>query len=163
MKLPFAITNIEGWCDVTHEIGGDAPPWTLARSDGVGALQFSTALYRSGPFPSASSKILLSMLQEFASNRGLGNPTDVITEDGELRVAAASFRWQHNFTRVWILSDGSNFAQATYTSALGEQTPELRDCEQMLRTLRFANDPHAACGTASPSIAPTDRLGIAPE
>ena len=84
------------------------------------------------------------MLREFASTRNLGEPRDIVTNDGELRLAGASFHWQHDFVRVWFVSDGSSFAQVTYTCAWGEQGTELPDCEQMLRTFRFADEPHAA-------------------
>jgi len=144
MTHPFTIACIEGWYDVTHEVEADDPPLTFTRPDGVGAFQFSTALYRGGLVPGASAAVLLSMLREFASARGLGEPTDIVTEDSDLRLAAASFHWQDDFVRVWCLSDGSSFAQVTYTCAWGEQAAELPDCEQMLRTLRFTDETHAA-------------------
>jgi hypothetical protein len=143
MTHPFTIACVEGWCDVTHEVEADEPPLTFARPDGVGAFQFSTALYRSGPVPGASVAVLLSMLREFASARELGELTDIVTEHGKLRLAAASFRGRHGFVRVWFVSDGSSFAQVTYTCAWGEQAAELPDCEQMLRTLRFTDGAHA--------------------
>src|SRR2546422_11722629 len=121
MKHPFIIDCVEGWCDVTHEVEATDSPWTLTRPDGVGALQFSAALYRRGPVPAASAAVLHSMLREFARARDLGEPTDIVTVDGELRLAAASFRWQHDFVRVWYLSTGPSFAQVTYTCAWGEQ------------------------------------------
>jgi hypothetical protein len=141
---PFSIACVEGWCNVTHQIEAADPPLTFARADGVGAFQLSTALYRSGPFPGASATVLLSMLREFADARDLGEPSDIVTEDGGLRLAAASFRRQQDFVRVWYLSDGSSFAQVTYTCAWGVQAAELPDCEQMVRTLRFGDETHAA-------------------
>src|SRR5215467_4641670 len=120
MTQPFTIDCIKGWCDVTHDVKGDTPPWTLARPDGVGAFQFSSALYRSGPVPAASAAVLLSMLREFADTQELGELTDIVTEDGKLCLAAASFQWRHDFVRVWFVSDGSSFAQITYTCAWGE-------------------------------------------
>ena len=41
----------EGWYDITHDLP-DGSPCTLAKDDGVGALQFSVARYSGGPRPS---------------------------------------------------------------------------------------------------------------
>ena len=137
LSLPFTIRCSDGWCDITAEVEAADPPWTLARPDGAGAFQFSVAAYRSGRVPNPSPQDLLSLLRDFGSSRQLGEPTDVVVEDGNLRLAAGSFRFGEDFLRVWYVSDGQSFAKATYTSAWGEQHSELPDCEQMIRTLRF--------------------------
>lgn len=139
MALPFTIKCAEGWCDVTHELEMPDPPWTLARPDGVGAFQFSIAHYKRGTIPSPSPEILLSLLRDFASSHELGEPIDITTEAGELRIAAGSFRQANNFIRTWYISDDRNFAKITYTCAFDQQRAELPDCEKMVRTLRFRN------------------------
>lgn len=140
MPLPFTIKCAEGWCDVTHELEAPDPPWTLARTDGVGAFQFSIAHYQRGRIASPSPEILLSLLRDFAHSHEFGEPTDIVTEAGELRIAAGSFRQADNFIRTWYISDGRNFAKITYTCAFDQQRAELSDCEQMVRTLRFRNE-----------------------
>ena len=141
MTTPFTIACVEGWCDITYKVEADDPPLTFTRPDGIGAFQLSIALYRSGPAPGASATGLFSMLREFARGRELGELTDICTMESELRLAAASFHWHEDFVRIWYVSDGSSFAQATYTCAWGGQAVELPDCERMVRTLRFTCAP----------------------
>lgn len=137
MSLPFTIRCSDGWCDITDEVEAADAPWTLARPDGVGAFQFSIATYKSGRIPNPTPQDLLSLLRHFASSRQLGEPADVVVEDGELRLAGASFRSGDDFLRVWYVSDGRSCAMVTYTSVWDEQHSELVDCEEMIRTLRF--------------------------
>src|ERR1044071_8328859 len=137
MPVPFTIKCSDGWCDITDEVEAADPLWTLARPDGVGAFQFSIATYQSGLIPNPTPRDLLSLLRDFASSRHLGEPTDVVVEDADLRLAAGNFRFGEDFLRVWYVSDGESFAKVTYTCAWGAQHSELLDCEQMIRTLRF--------------------------
>ena len=140
MSIPFAIDCCEGWCDITDEVEVADAPWTLAKPDGVGAFQFSVATYKSGRIPNPTPESLLSLLRDFAISHELGEPADIVTEAGELRIAAGSFRQGDSFIRAWYISDGHSFARITYTCAFGQQQAELSDCEQMVRTLRFTNE-----------------------
>ena len=140
MSLPFSIRCGDGWCDITNDIEATDAPWTLARPDGVGAFQFSIATYESGRIPNPTPQDLLSLLRDFANSHELGEPADIITEDGRLRIAAGSFRHGDNFVRAWYASDGRSFAKVTYTCVWGEQLAELPDCERMIRTLRFVDE-----------------------
>jgi hypothetical protein len=140
MPLPFNIRCADGWHDITHEVEAVDPPWTLAKADGVGALQFSIATYVSGSIPNPSSQDLLALLREFADSHELGEPFGIVTEDQDLLIAAASFRFGDDFARAWYVSDGRSFAKVTYTCAWGEEKDELSDCELMIRTLSFADD-----------------------
>jgi len=140
MSLPFTIRSSDGWCDITDEIPAADVPWTLGKPDGVGAFQLSVANYKSGRLPNATSQHLLALLRDFSDSRELGEPADLVTEDGELRLTAGSFRCGDDFLRVWYASDGQSFAKVTYTCAWGRQQAELPDCERMVRTLRFANE-----------------------
>ena len=139
MSLPFTIRCSAGWCDITDEVEAPDPPWTLAKPDGVGAFQFSIATYQSGPIPNPTPQVLLTLLRDFAMSKHLGEPADIVTEEGELRIAAASFRQGQNFLRAWYTSDGRSFAKVTYMCAWGKQSTELPDCESMIRTLRFSD------------------------
>ena len=59
------ITSVADWLDVTHELEESAP-FTLAKPNGFGVLQFSTAFYVGGALPevglhSLSEKIVKSI------------------------------------------------------------------------------------------------------
>jgi len=140
MLLPFTIERADGWFDITDELEVPDPPWTLSRPEGVGAVQFSVARYERGAVPNASPNVLLSLLLDFASSHELGEPSDIVTEAGDLRIAAGNFRTADSFIRAWYISDGRSFALITYTCASGQQQAELSDCEHMVRTLRFRNE-----------------------
>jgi hypothetical protein len=136
----FAVQVPRGWVDVTESVEGDDPPYTVAHRQGVGALQFSVALYESGPIPNPTPAVLLGMVREFGRIRGLGEPSAVVTEPGPPRLAAGSFAWGDDFVRVWQVSDGRNFAFVTYTCAAEDAGPELEACERIVRSIVFAGE-----------------------
>jgi hypothetical protein len=133
----FAVQAPRGWADITADIEADDPPSTIAHQDGVGALQFSIALYKSGPDPDPTPADLLEMVKEFGRGRRLGEPIDVVSEHGPPRLAAGSFAWDDDFLRVWQVSHGGNFAFVTYTCAAENAGPELGTCEQIVRSITF--------------------------
>lgn len=133
----FAVQVPRGWGDITAEVEADDPPYTLAHRDGVGALQFSIALYESGPDPDPSPAVLLDMVREFGRKRRLGRPSAVVAEPGPPVLAAGSFAWSADFLRVWQVSDGRNFAFVTYTCAAEQAGPELAACERIVRSIVF--------------------------
>jgi hypothetical protein len=126
-----------GWGDITAEVEADEPPYTLAHRDGVGALQFSVALYESGLVPDPTPTVLLGMVKEFGRKRRLGRASAVVAERGPPVLAAASFAWGGDFLRVWQVSDGRNFAFVTYTCAAEQAGRELAACEQIVRSIVF--------------------------
>jgi hypothetical protein len=133
----FAVQVPSGWADITEEVEAEDPPYTLARRDGVGALQFSIALYRSGAIPDPTPADLLGMVEEFGRKSGLGEPSAVLVEPGPPRLSAGSFAWGEDFLRVWQVSDGRNFAFVTYTCAAEDAGPELSACERIVRSIVF--------------------------
>jgi hypothetical protein len=133
----FAVRVPSGWNDITPMVEADDPPYTLAHEDGVGALQFSVALYESGPIPDPTPAVLKEMVEEFGRKRGLGEPSAVICETGQLRLAAGSFAWGEDFLRVWQVSDGRSFAFITYTCAVESARMELASCERIVRSIVF--------------------------
>jgi len=124
-----------GWCDTTAE----DQPFTLSKTVGVGALQFSVATYKEGSPPAIDVTALGSMVVEFAKTNSLGALRDQVQTQDELSLAAASFKAdEYTYGRVWYVSDGSSLAKITYVS---EQTPpqlELQEAEQIVRSLQFA-------------------------
>jgi hypothetical protein len=133
----FSVVAPRGWEDITDSVEANDPPATLARGDGVGALQFSVALYVSGTIPDPTPEDLSDMVDSFGDARGLTAPRDVVVESSPLRLAAGTFAWDENFLRVWQVSDGRNFAFVTYTCESGREIGELRDCERIVRSLQF--------------------------
>jgi hypothetical protein len=133
----FSVQVPRGWSDITDTVEADDPPYTLAHRDGVGALQFSVALYKSGPAPDPTPTTLLAMVQDFARKRGLGKLSVVVKESGPPMLAAASVAWVEDFVRIWQISDGRNFAFVTYTCAAADTGPELAVCEEIVRSLAF--------------------------
>jgi hypothetical protein len=128
-----------GWSDITEQVEGTERPFTLAMTTGEnsGALQFSPALYRSGPLPSASAATLLKMVRQFGATKNLGEVADEATHEGTVSLAAASFHLQTSFVRVWYVSDGRNIALVTYVTDWGNQKQHLADCEAIVRSIRF--------------------------
>jgi hypothetical protein len=136
----FAVQAPRGWSDISDQVEVDNPPYSLAHRDGVGALQFSIALYEDGPVPNPSPADLLDMLREFGRDERLGKPTAMVTEKGPPRLAAGSFDLGDDFQRHWYLSDGRNFAFVTYTCTANDVGPELATCEQIVRSIIFADE-----------------------
>ena len=133
----FTVSVPDGWSDITSDVDGDNPPSTLASFNGVGALQFSVALYQSGPDPDPSQADLQQMVKDFGTERGLGAPVSLAAETFPVRLAAGSFHAGCEYIRVWHVSDGQNFAFITYVCDWSEQRMELPDCERIVRSLRF--------------------------
>lgn len=133
----FAVQVPNGWGDITDSVESESPPFTLARPDGVGALQFSIATFKSGPTPNPTPTVLLDMLVNFGHSRDLGIPNAVNTEIGPPVLAAGNFVACDDSIRVWYVSDGRNFAFITYTASNTDFGPELPDCETIVRSIDF--------------------------
>jgi hypothetical protein len=139
-RLAFDTFRVEvphGWADITAEVEADDPPYTLAHRDGVGALQFSVALYEAGPVPDPTPADLRRMVRDLGRARGLGQPSAVVAEAGPPALAAGSFAWGDDLLRVWQVPDGRNFALFTYTCAAEHAGPELTACEGIVRSIIF--------------------------
>ena len=137
----FSVKSPRGWADVTAHVEADDPPFTLERSDGVGALQFSVAIYKRGKKPKPTPRVLLEMVKKFARSRHFSAPSDIVTEAGPPTLAAASFVWGNDFVRVWQVFDGGNFAFVTYLCVAGNEELELPACKRIVRSIRFS--PHS--------------------
>lgn len=143
IPLGFSLDLVDGWQDVTHELPV-AAPFTLARADGFGVFQFSSAVYQAGRVPKAGVAELREMLASFGRDRGLGEPADVQFHDRDTSSVGGSFQ-KGDFIRVWYVSDGKSFVFASHTS--GRSAPEeVEQCESMIRSLEFRKEEsnHAA-------------------
>lgn len=137
----FRVSIPHHWNDITETLD-DIPnvPWTLAATDGNGALQFSIALYKRGPRPNPSPRILLEMLQNFAAKRGMGPLASVVVEAGPPVLAAGTLTGDEEQVRAWYVSKRGNFAFITYTGDLPLDAHELHTCERIVRSLEFKDD-----------------------
>ncbi len=141
----FRVSVPHDWNDIT-ELLDDIPnvPWTLAATDGNGALQFSIALYKRGPRPNPSAAVLLEMLQDYAAARNTGPLASIVIEAGPPVLAAATMASEAEPFRVWYLSKGGNFAFVTYTAGSPLDERELHICERIVRSLEFESNGIAA-------------------
>jgi hypothetical protein len=132
------VSTPKTWHDITNEVEVDDPPFTLAKEDGFGALQFSVALYSGGSMPNPSSQDLIDMVVEFGKSHRMGKGQDVTQESGDVPLAAATFLSKEDTVRVWYISDGKNFAFITYTCESRLVNDEIQECEAIVRSIRFA-------------------------
>ena len=124
------------WRDITDEENKDAPI-TLAKPDGVGALQFSIAMYKSGKLPAARLDDLVDLSKDFGKSHHLGAPFDETTTEGDVLIAGASYRVHGDFIRAWHVSDRKNFALVTYTCENDLEKLELKECEEIVNSILF--------------------------
>ena len=124
-----------GWNEVTDL--EDGAPFTLAKPDGVGALQFSPAVYKGGRVPSPSVDDLLEMVTEFGVQHDLGDAFGYGTDDATIRLAGANYHDGEDFIRVWYVSDGKSFVLVTYVCQWGLERKEIDECEEIVRSVRF--------------------------
>ena len=127
------------WYDITDEVEGENPPYTLAEpEEGVGALQFSSAIHKGGVVPAPSPDDLRNMALDFGKRRSLGDAFDQqIFANGMLRGAGVSYRWEEDFIRVWYVSDGRNLVFITYVCDWVSRDRELSTCGNIVKSLRF--------------------------
>jgi hypothetical protein len=133
------ISAPEAWLDVTKEIEEHDPPLTLARTDGVGVIQFSVAEFRSGKSPSITLDTLNDLLHDFARSRELGLAFDSCSLQNTVLISSASFHANNRYWRVFYCSDGQNVVLATYNCCLGEEDIEMKDCESIIEKLKFTH------------------------
>jgi hypothetical protein len=140
MRVGFAgvaITLPEGWYDVTDSSDG---PSTLARTEGVGALQFSVAKYKSGVGPAVDVAGLRRLLFDFGESRRLGTPTNVIEGAGRSLFVVGDFNSASELVRVWYVSNGHDVALVTYVAEQPSDKrvfDETRSAQEIVESLEF--------------------------
>jgi len=130
------ISSPDDWLDITDDLGQSFPP-TLAKVDGIGALQFSVAQYRCGPLPNPMPEDLLQLTLDVGKSRTMVEPFSKITEQTPIRLGAASFQVGADFVRLWHVSGGANIVRITYTCDWGQEKTELPTCERIVRSIGF--------------------------
>jgi hypothetical protein len=131
------ITTPADWLDVTTEIEESTPPLSLAKPNGVGAIQFTMAEFRGGKPPGITLDTLSDLLADFAQSRKFGRGFASTRQDEPLLTVAASFDIAGRFWRVWYCSNGQSVALVTYNCGNNQQQAELSDCENIVRSLKF--------------------------
>ena len=140
-RVKFSEIELElppGWVVVTDELPEGAPP-TLAKTDGLGALQFSVATPGAGPRPTVELEDLEDLLRNFADNQGFDEPLIEI-HPGKTKLVSADFRGDEDFLRVWYGSDGTNVMLVTYFSAAPEDErlpDEVSEAEAIVSSVAF--------------------------
>jgi hypothetical protein len=135
----FSISVADGWEDITATLDDANAPLTVADPiSGVGALQFSPAIYTGGRLPRVRSDDLTALLDEFAARHGLGDPFDRSTDSGGVAIEGASFHSGEDLIRAWYASDGKNVMLVTYCCEWSQRGREASQREIAVRSIRFA-------------------------
>ena len=137
----LVITAVSGWLDISHDIEAENVPFTLAKNDGVGALQFSVASYKGGVNPEITLEHLRALLTDFALSRELGKGFDFHACGKPHLICGQSHNSGSEFVRVWYCTNGQDVVLVTYVCEKGLQTSELLDCEKMVSDLEFTHRP----------------------
>jgi hypothetical protein len=142
--IRFAGVNLHApptWQDITADLPPRSP-WTLAKADGVGVVQFTVARYRSGPEPQIGAPELRVMLDEFVATNDLAPAVaraDGVTAAGN-DFARADCWGPVERVVVWYVSNGRDSAVVTYVT-LEPSSPsvaaELEDAYSMVDRLEF--------------------------
>src|SRR5216683_2180873 len=117
----LVIAAIPGWLDVTHEIETENKPFTLAKKDGVGALQFSAGIYKGGAKPNVKLSDLQKLSADFGFSRELGKSFDQKISEQPLLIYAQSFISGTQFIRVWYCSNHRDVVLVTYVCEKGRE------------------------------------------
>ena len=131
---PWTISSSPEWLDITDTVKEDDPPFTLAKKDGVGALQFSSSTRASGKRPAPTSADLAEMVREFGETRCLGAMSDCgQTSESNRSVASASFHADGNLIRVWYVAALGHFLLVTYVCEWHERGGEANEAQSIVR------------------------------
>jgi hypothetical protein len=138
----------DGWTDISDDLppGG---PYTLAMADGIGALQFSPALYRSGALPNVDLAALEGLLADFAKTRKLAIPV-ISRGSGRHPFVVADFPSADEFLRVWYISNGRDLALVTYVTLEPRSDGlrrEIQDAHDIVASLDFKSAAGASTGS----------------
>jgi hypothetical protein len=133
---PFSLELPGDWFDTT----ADEEPFTLTKKHGNGALQFSVAQYLEGAQPIADAAALDLLLREFAESHALGPLRDTFQENSAVSFAGGTFSARAPVQgRAWYASDGWSIAKITFVWESQVDEHELREAEQIVRSLFFSN------------------------
>ena len=81
---------------------------------------------------------LCSLLDDFASRQGLGDPFDRSAYSDVVIVEGASYHSGEDLIRVWYASDGKSVMLVTYVCEWTVREREASPREMSVRSIRFA-------------------------
>jgi len=84
------------------------------------------------------------MLADFASNKGLGDGFDERVYENRVDVVAASYHVENDLIRVWYCSEERNVALVTYVCEWDKKSDEVKECEEIVKSLQFAAETRQA-------------------
>ena len=140
MRADFAGIYLDApvrWGDVSDS-AEDAVP-TLACDNGVGALQFSIAKFRSGKVPDIDRAALLALLRKFEISQSLQIEPRKFDPPALVGISGIS-READNLLVVWYVSDGKNLAFVSYTALeFGEPlvSTEIEQADCIVASIEF--------------------------
>ena len=136
----FTLQCPEPWEDVTDQVEGDNGPVTLADTEsGVGALQFTAAIYKDGELPHMDEAVMREMLLEYAENLGLGPAIELTSHDKMPATAQASFHAEGDFVALWFLTDERSLVMATYVCEWENRGAEWDVVQSMMATVEVGD------------------------
>lgn len=134
----FSIDVAGDWDDITSTLEIADVPLTVGDPvSGVGALQFSPAIYTSGPLPHITPKTLCELLDDFISKKGLGKSFERRSYQGKVAIETASFHAADSLIQVWYVSDGKSMMLVTYVCEWDYRDQEVSEREKTVRSISF--------------------------
>jgi hypothetical protein len=135
----ISVTVPENWEDITDQVNAPEAPFSIAEpARGVGAVQFSAAIYKSGQLPNPTVDDLGEMLHEFAARHQLGSGFADSSRCGDTLIVGKSFRSGDDYYRIWFVSDGRSFVLATYTCDWESRGVEEVEREQIVHSMQIS-------------------------
>lgn len=126
-----------GWTDITDDLPNGTPP-TLARTGGLGAIQFSTVRYSGGQPSLVTKSVLRDVSEQFCAQK-LPNFRFDESYDGTLPSIKATSVSEEGFFAVWHITNGMDVVLATYT--VQEWADEIRDeveeADRLMKSMSF--------------------------
>jgi len=119
-----------GWADITDDLPEGSPP-TLARSSGLGVIQFSIARHRGGTNPEITVDALRRLITDFCSRHSLKAGDLDETVGSITRVGCVGIATNETVA-AWYLTNGHDITLVTYTSA----SPDARATAEELNQAR---------------------------
>jgi len=124
------------WADITDDLPQGSPP-TLARSSGLGVIQFSIARYRKGANPNVTADDLRLLPADFFSRHSL-NAGEAEETIGPVTTVGCVGIGTDETVAAWYLSNGYDIVLITYTSRgtdAHDTTAELGHVRKLLGTI----------------------------